>query len=211
MRLFAFGNSKFYIEIKKEGRIMKPIFNWFILLLPIIIIIVIGCTSERGNRLIFDPGENNNNNNGGNTNDYGINIKDANELPDLEQALFELTNQYRANLGLTELAWSNTIAKQCRQHSSNMALGNVPFGHQGLNERFEKIRQNFPNAIGEELIAKHSSSNKLAEKIFDYWLGDAELRQNIERDFQTMGVGSAKNASEIFYFTQIFISQEEIN
>lgn len=187
---------------------MKPIFKSIILLLSITIIVMAGCTAERGHSPVFGPSENDNN--GGNNNDYGINI-DANELPQLEQAIFELTNHYRSNLGLTELAWSNTIAKQCRQHSSNMALGNVSFGHQGLNERFEKIRHNFPNAIGVELIAKRPSSYDLAEKIFGNWLGNAEYRQNIEGDFQTTGVGAATNADEIFYFTQIFIRQTEIN
>jgi uncharacterized protein YkwD len=179
-----------------------------ILFFIILIVIFTGCVRERGHSPVFDPI--NNDNNGGND-DHGINIKYANELPELEQAIFDLTNQHRLNLGLDELAWSNTIAKQCRQHSSNMALGNLSFGHQGLDERLNKIRRNFPNAMGTELIAKHSSSYNLAKKIFQNWLESAEYRQNIEGNFQTTGVGVAKNANEFFYFTQIFIRQGELN
>lgn len=188
---------------------MYSIYKTFILSFLILTIIFIGCVSERGYSPVFSPSESNNS--GENNNEHGINIKYPNELPELEQAIFELTNQHRANLGLDELVWSNTIAKQCRQHSTNMALGSLSFGHQGFNERLDKIRRNFPNALGTELIAKHSSSYNLAKKIFQNWLEITEYRQNIEGNFQTTGIGVAKNSNEIFYFTQIFIRQDELN
>ena len=177
----------------------------FISILSILIIINIGCVSERGHSPVFGPGENDNTD-GGN-NDHGINIKYANELPEIEQAIFDLTNEHRVNLGLPELAWSNTVAKQCRQHSSNMALGYVSFGHTGLSERINKIRQNFPNTFGVELISRHGPSTKLPEHIITEWLQDLEQRQYIEGDYQITGVGVAKSANNNFYITQIYIKQ----
>ncbi len=186
---------------------MQLILRQLVWLLLFFIITMIGCFSDRGHTPVYGPGESANN---GNDDDaLNINIKDPNELPQLERDIYELVNQHRFDLGLSELAWSNTVAKQCRNHSVDMALGNVSYGHQGFQERIETIRNNFPNAVGVENIAKHYTSKRLAEKVVEKWLSSSEDRERIEGSYQTTGVGAAKNVNETFYFTQIFIRQQD--
>lgn len=183
---------------------MHPILKQFIFFALLCSISMLGCLSERGHTPVYGPGEGEINNN---DDTFNIKIK-PNELPQLEKNIYELVNQHRLNLGLSKLAWSNTIAKQCRNHSVDMALKNISYGHQGFQERIETIRHNFPNAAGVENIAKHSNSNNLAEKVVEEWVANLPERKRIEGNFQTTGVGVAKDANENFYFTQILINQE---
>lgn len=183
---------------------MQLILKRFVLLALFFGISMLGC-SERGHAPVYGPGESGNGNNDGT---FNIKITDANRLPQLEKDIYGLVNQYRLNIGLSELAWSNTVAKQCRNHSVDIALGNISYGHQGFQERIETIRHNFPNAAGVENIAKHYNSNDLAKKVVEEWLANPQAQEKIEGNFQTTGVGVAKDSNENFYFTQILISQE---
>ena len=131
--------------------------------------------------------------------------EDGNEPSDIENRVFNLVNQHRAQLGLAELAWRETIAVQCRTHSENMAEGKTPFGHEGFFERVENIRNEIAFDSASEQVCYNAGYADPADAALAGWLESAEHREEIEGDNDLIGVGVAKTGQDIYYFTQILI------
>jgi len=128
---------------------------------------------------------------------------------DIAFQVHELINQHRLNQGLDSLIWNDACADQCRQHSRDMAEGNVPFGHDGFNERVESIAVELGITVvaAGENVAYNMGMSDPARAAVDAWLASSGHRQNIEGNYRLTGVGVACPAQEslTFYFTQIFI------
>jgi uncharacterized protein YkwD len=132
----------------------------------------------------------------------------ANETGNLERELYNLVNQYREANQLNQLNWSNTISKQCRYHSNDIASGRIPFGHDGKEARLEKIRNTFPNAVGAELIYQQNSGYQFYQKAIDHWKNDQNRNQILVGNYQRMGIGIAKSENGNYVVTMILIFQE---
>jgi uncharacterized protein YkwD len=133
----------------------------------------------------------------------------ANETAIIERDIFDTVNQYREENTLNLLIWSNTISKQCRYHSNDIALGNIPFGHDGIETRFEQIKHNFPNAAGTELIYQQNSGYQFSEKAVNFWKDNQNSNQTLIGNFQRSGIGVAKSESGYYIVTIILISQTD--
>jgi uncharacterized protein YkwD len=125
---------------------------------------------------------------------------------EVEQSVFREVNKYRLSIQLGQLTWNNTIAQQCREHSENMAAGIVEVGHDGYQDRFEKIRAAIADAVtfGEN-VAYISGHPAPGEYALELWLNNPAHRGNIEGKFNLTGVGVASKGSGGYYITQIFI------
>jgi len=124
---------------------------------------------------------------------------------ELEQKVFHLINDHRISKELNKLEWNDTIAEQCRIHSSNMASGIVPFSHDGFQNRLSIINETIPYSRGAENVAYTSGYSEPAEIAYKTWIHNEEHKINIEGNYNLTGVGVAKNDIGDFYFTQIFI------
>jgi uncharacterized protein YkwD len=123
---------------------------------------------------------------------------------DIEQRVHQLVNAHRAGLSLPALTWSDIIAEQCRIHSTNMATGAVPFGHDGFSERCRTIAEVIPHQNQAENVAYTGGGNDPAAQAVRMWLESDGHRRNIEGDRNMTGVGVALSGGAC-YFTQIFI------
>lgn len=132
----------------------------------------------------------------------------ANETGNLERELYNLVNQYREVNQLNQLIWSNTISKQCRYHSNDIAWGQIPFGHAGEETRMEKIRNTFPNAVGAELIYLQNSKHQFSEKAIDSWKNNQFGNETLTGNYQRIGIGIARSESDDYIVTMILIFQE---
>ena len=74
-------------------------------------------------------------------NDFSEEVRDSFiSLPE-EVALHEKINVYRQDIGITPLELTDTISYLCREHSKAMADGDVDFGHDGFDDRFDILTQ----------------------------------------------------------------------
>jgi uncharacterized protein YkwD len=134
-----------------------------------------------------DPVSNNNNNNNGSPSDS------------VEAEVHRLVNEHRIGMGLSALQWNETIAKECRQHSQDMASTHT-LSHDGFNERINKIGETISWSWAGENVAYHYS----AQGAVTAWLNSPGHKSNIESNSNLTGVGVAYDGNTI-YFTQIFI------
>lgn len=121
----------------------------------------------------------------------------------LSQQILTLTNQHRASQGLPPLKLSEQASQEALQHSKNMATGKVPFSHEGFNARSAKLSKLIKNttATGENVAYGAQS----AQEVMDMWLNSKVHRENIEGQFNLIGIGVAKSKEGTNYFTQIFV------
>ncbi len=139
-------------------------------------------------------------------------------LPDLEQVenrIVELVNAHRATVGAAALVSNGLMRDFCRSHSSNMASGRVPFGHEGMEQRFDTISRSIPRGgpIGENVYyGPWTTVEESAQQAFRAWINSPPHRTNIENPrFNLTGVGAVRDSSQQrLYLTQKFMQASQI-
>lgn len=130
---------------------------------------------------------------------------DASETGRLEKDVLARINQYRRQLDLPELIWNEQLAKIARRHSADMAAGNLPFSHNGFDERLKQAKEALPLSWMSENVAYSYGYDDPAEKALVGWLQSSSHHEAIVNDFDLSGVGAAVNEGGYYYFTQIFV------
>ena len=126
----------------------------------------------------------------------------ANIAPAIEDAILGLVNNYRKKKGLPALQTNYVIETEARRHTVSMATHSVPFGHNGFSYRSKVITSKIPGITGTaENVAYGSRS---AQEVVDGWLKSPGHRKNIEGNYRLTGIGVARDAKSVLYFTQIF-------
>lgn len=123
----------------------------------------------------------------------------------LEQAVHDQVNQYRASKGLSPLKLDARISEQARQHSQAMANKQVPFGHQGFDQRVRAIARVINYQKAGENVAYNQGYRDPVRTAVSGWIKSTGHRQNMEGAFNLTGIGIAQNSRGEIYFTQIFI------
>lgn len=126
-------------------------------------------------------------------------------LAAMEQAVHTQINQYRASRKLPPLVLDTRISQQARLHSQNMASKQLPFSHQGFQQRVQAIAQSISYRAAAENVAYNQGYQDPAKQSVQGWIKSPGHRQNIEGQFNLTGVGVAKNSRNEYYFTQVFI------
>ncbi len=121
----------------------------------------------------------------------------------MEQDVLYYTNQYRQKKGLQPLVLEKAASEQAYLHSHNMAARRAAFGHSGFEKRIATIEDQIGRIGGasENVAFGHDE----AKDVVDGWIKSAPHRKNLEGNFNLMGLGYAKDAKGIVYFTQIFL------
>lgn len=122
-----------------------------------------------------------------------------------EQSAYRQINQYRQSRNLPPLQLDSRIVEQARAHSREMANGQVPFGHQGFEQRVKAIALAIPYQMAAENVAYNQGYSDPATQAVQGWIKSTGHRINIEGQYDLTGMGVAKNAKGEYYFTQIFI------
>ncbi|MBN1196417.1 MAG: CAP domain-containing protein [Candidatus Aminicenantes bacterium] len=124
----------------------------------------------------------------------------------MEQLVFQKVNEYRRSQGLLDLEWNTDVADLARNHSQDMAEGTVPFGHDGFSGRVSELSSLFRISAAAENVGLTSNLDSAAVVVVDAWIANPTHKDNIEDDFNTTGVGVARNASsDTWYFTQLYV------
>ena len=124
-------------------------------------------------------------------------------LSDLEKAVNQQINQYRASKKLPPLSVDPQISQIARIHSENMAKGKVKFSHDGFEARAKSIE--IPYQSFAENVAYNMGYSDPVRNAVEGWIKSEGHRKNIEGQFNLTGIGIAKNAKGEYYFTQLFV------
>ena len=124
----------------------------------------------------------------------------------MEEEILVLVNKHRKKQGLPAMEMHSAISKEAEQHSRNMAVGHVGFGHSGFDERLRRLMKKIAGSnAGAENVAYGS---RTAEEVVRMWLNSPGHRKNIQGNYNLTGIGVVRGKGEIFY-TQIFIRKRE--
>jgi uncharacterized protein YkwD len=123
----------------------------------------------------------------------------------LEQAVLQQINQYRASRKLSPLKLDARISAQSLTHSQAMANGQVPFSHNGFDQRVQAIARAIPYSSAAENVAYNQGYSDPVTQAVQGWLKSPGHLKNIQGNFNLTGIGVVRNAKGEYYFTQIFI------
>lgn len=125
--------------------------------------------------------------------------------PGIEKSVFKMVNQLRAKHQLPPLTSSSFMGSLAREHSIDMASGLIPFGHDGVSQRFNAILKKYPNStsFGENVAFDEGYANP-GEEAVAAWINSPPHLANMLGDYNLTGVGVASNDLGEYYFTQIF-------
>lgn len=131
----------------------------------------------------------------------------AADLNSLEKSVYQKINQYRKAKKLPPLKLSSAISQQARKHSEAMAKGEVPFSHDGFDNRIKAIAKSLKYRSAAENVAFNQGYPNPDQQAVEGWIKSTGHRKNMEGDFDTTGIGVSKNAEGEYYLTQIFIKR----
>jgi len=112
------------------------------------------------------------------------------------------TNRYRASKGLMPLRWHDGIARIAREHAEQMARGQMPFSHDGVDQRFRA----YPVAhrAAAENLALNSGVADVSGTAVNGWIKSPGHEKNLSGAFNLCGIGVARASNGTFYLTQLF-------
>ena len=94
-------------------------------------------------------------------------IANNDEMNYLEQLAHQQINQYRKSRNLPPLKLDNSISKQARIHSQNMAQGKSPFSHKGFEKRMDAVSLKISYRSAAENVAYNQGYTDPVERAFD--------------------------------------------
>lgn len=122
-------------------------------------------------------------------------------VPAMEMEILQFVNEDRKSHGLSALQMNPMESSLAEQHSRNMSVGKVKFGHDGFKKRAKTIQQQLGSTeVGENVASGQMS----AREVVDGWLHSPGHKKNIEGDFTLTGIGYASDRKGNIYFTEIF-------
>jgi uncharacterized protein YkwD len=121
----------------------------------------------------------------------------------MEKDILYYINQYRLSVGLPSLQMISAASEQATEHSIEMANRATPFGHDGYDERMDNISKKigFLHATAENV----AYGKLTAKEVVDLWLQSPGHKKNIEGNYSLTGIGIAKDADGVVFYTQIFL------
>ena len=128
---------------------------------------------------------------------------------ELEASTHELVNKHRRTVRLSPLAYNARIAAVARRHSEDMAAGRVPAGHEGFEESHRDLSKIIPlSGIAENVGINDYPPSETVRAAVSGWLSSRGHRENIEGRYDLTGVGIARDARGVYYYTQIFVRRK---
>jgi uncharacterized protein YkwD len=113
-------------------------------------------------------------------------------------------NKIRKENGLKALTRWSELTTCARNHSHNMAVGKVDFGHDGFKKRSASMQKLAPLSSFGENVAYNYLYDDPVSKAVHGWMKSPSHKENILGNFQETGVGIAVSKDGKYYFTQLF-------
>jgi uncharacterized protein YkwD len=125
----------------------------------------------------------------------------------MEQATNDGVNRYRASRGLRPLTLDPRVSYEARLFSQKMAAKKAPFSHDGFEERMRAVQRLIPlRSMGENLAWMKGYKDPVDQAV-QGWIKSPGHEKNMVGDFDTTGIGIARNSEGAYYFTQLFVKK----
>ena len=125
------------------------------------------------------------------------------DVSNMENDILFYVNKHRRAVGLGDLQMLSAASTEAAKHSANMAAKRVAFGHTGFEARVSAISRSLGSVSA---AAENVADGKLtAQEVVDGWIHSAAHKKNMEGNYTLTGIGTAKDAGGVIYFTQIFV------
>jgi uncharacterized protein YkwD len=123
----------------------------------------------------------------------------------MEEDILYYTNKFRKSKGLPPLQLEESISREARSHSRDMANGRTGFGHEGFEARVGHVTKKLGRvASAAENVAY---GNLDAEGVVKGWIKSPGHRRNMLGNYNLIGIGTARGKGGITFFTQVFIKK----
>jgi uncharacterized protein YkwD len=125
------------------------------------------------------------------------------DTKEMDKSILYYINEYRGSIGLSALQMISEATVQATEHSIEMANRTTAFGHNGFDERIDNIvkKIGFVHASAENV----AYGKLTAKEVVDLWLNSPGHKKNIEGNYALTGIGIAKDADGLIFYTQIFL------
>lgn len=120
---------------------------------------------------------------------------------ELAQEVHKLINEYRVGEGLPALKYDATVAAEALTHSRNMANKSVAFGHDGFEERSERLSKKL-SGVG-ATAENVAYVGRDAERVVKMWLNSAGHKKNIIGNYNYTGIGIAESKDGTVYYRAV--------
>jgi uncharacterized protein YkwD len=137
-----------------------------------------------------------------------VKILSVAEIKALEKRAMEEINQIRVEQGLNPLKHWEELSDCARGHSEDMASEKVPFGHQGFEDRAEKMMDLGKLCSFGENVAYNFNYPDPVRNAVKGWMNSPPHKKNILGDFEETGFGIAINKEGRYYYTQLFAKRK---
>ncbi len=131
----------------------------------------------------------------------------SNSTDVIETSIYTQINQYRQSRNLTPIRLDPFLSEQARLYSEQVAQGQTSFENTNFESQFERIGEQIPFESVKINLAYNEGYDDPATATVENWLESPSHRQNIEGNFNLMGIGVAKNLDNKYYFTQILLEE----
>jgi len=127
----------------------------------------------------------------------------------LEFEILELTNEFRAEIGLEALAWHKDLAGIAKRHATMVAEGRAHFSHDGAAERFASCSTKCTNVAENLARSDGFCRDDLPEAAVNGWRDSEGHRRNLVGPFDVCGIGWAASDSGTIFVTQLLALLDE--
>jgi len=131
----------------------------------------------------------------------GFNRPDRVRPESMQTEILKYVNEDRKSHRMEPLIINDLESTLASKHSTDMATGKSPFGHEGFTKRAKTIMSN----LGCEGVGENVAAGKMnAREVVGGWLKSPEHKKNIEGNFNLTGIGYAADKNGVVFFTEIF-------
>ncbi len=125
------------------------------------------------------------------------------EAISVAEEILQIVNAHRASIGKERLSF-NTLANDLAYEHTLYMINQRDISHDDFDQRSDRLfTEENASRTGENVAYGQRS----AKDVMNAWLNSSGHRKNIEGDFTHIGIAVVKNASGVYYFTQIFFKK----
>lgn len=117
--------------------------------------------------------------------------------------VFEAINNYREEMGLTKLEFSNDTYKYADEHTDYM-IAEGKISHDNFNSRASNVANETGATVVKENVAKNYPK---AEQALNGWLNSQSHKNTIEGDFTHTTISVKADDKGKLYYTQLFFKK----
>ena len=126
------------------------------------------------------------------------------QISALETQIHNRINDFREAKGLNRLVLQPIMFEEARVHSDRMAKGTIPVGGDGIEDRFDAIKNKIGGTTEGWVVLKSPYAN--ADTIVKYMTSDTATAKIITKVYTQSGVGVSYDNEGAAYVAHLFLN-----